>query len=410
MCRDAFYGGAAGGGKSNALLMAALQFVDVPGYNALLIRDTYQNLSMPGALMDRAHQWLAPYTKSGLVKWHADARMFTFPCGATLKFGYLDGPLDHFNYQSAEFQFVGIDEAVAIREHQALYLFSRLRRLAKSNTPIRFRCASNPPRPEQVAKGAWVKERYISNPHRVDPQTNERRVFIPARLEDNPYLDQVDYDKSLNYLDPITRRQLRQGDWEIQAAGRIFKRENFPIIDAIPAEVRRWCRFWDLAATEVRTESHDPDYAVGLLMGMTGSSHLVIPDVVRMREGPSAVETIVLQTAHSDEGFIGHRGFKMRMEQEGGASGKTVIANYAKLFVGWDFKGCIPTKNKLQRATPLANQVERKNVLLVRGPWNRDFLNEYSLFPDGLHDDQVDAGSGALAELTQRVIPSAMRI
>ena len=59
--KEVFYGGAAGGGKSDALLMAALAYVDVPGYAALLLRRTFADLSLPGALMDRAHQWLGPH-------------------------------------------------------------------------------------------------------------------------------------------------------------------------------------------------------------------------------------------------------------------------------------------------------------------------------------------------------------
>ena len=56
--REVFYGGAAGGGKTDALLMAALAFVDVPGYRALLFRRTFADLNLPGALMDRAREWL----------------------------------------------------------------------------------------------------------------------------------------------------------------------------------------------------------------------------------------------------------------------------------------------------------------------------------------------------------------
>ena len=110
-CLDAFYGGAAGGGKSDALLMAALQYVDVPGYNALLIRNTYANLSKPDGLMDRAADWLT-HTDA---KWEGDDKRWRFPSGATLSFGYLDGPRDHFNYQGPAYQFVGIDEVVQIR-------------------------------------------------------------------------------------------------------------------------------------------------------------------------------------------------------------------------------------------------------------------------------------------------------
>ena len=83
---EALYGGQAGGGKSSALLMAALQYVDVPGYAALLLRRTYADLSLPGALMDRAADWLQPTD----AHWNDTAKTWTFPSGATVTFGYLE--------------------------------------------------------------------------------------------------------------------------------------------------------------------------------------------------------------------------------------------------------------------------------------------------------------------------------
>ena len=71
---EAFYGGAAGGGKSIALLMAALQYVDVPGYAAIIFRRSYADLSLPGALMDRAHEWLG----STDAVWHEQIKTWVF--------------------------------------------------------------------------------------------------------------------------------------------------------------------------------------------------------------------------------------------------------------------------------------------------------------------------------------------
>src|SRR5690349_23466030 len=84
-CLEAFYGGAAGGGKSDALLMAALQYVDVPGYAAILFRRTYTDLALPGGLIDRAAEWLSPTD----AHWSGTTATWTFPSGATLSFGYL---------------------------------------------------------------------------------------------------------------------------------------------------------------------------------------------------------------------------------------------------------------------------------------------------------------------------------
>jgi hypothetical protein len=85
-CREAMYGGAADGGKSDALLMAALQYVDVPDYAALLLRKSYSDLSLPAALVPRAQEWLTGTD----TKWNGAEHVWRFPSGASLSFGYLD--------------------------------------------------------------------------------------------------------------------------------------------------------------------------------------------------------------------------------------------------------------------------------------------------------------------------------
>jgi len=394
-CRDAFYGGAVGGGKSDALLMAALQYVDIPGYNAILIRDTYTNLSKPEGLIPRSHEWL----QGTDARWR-DGSYWEFPTNsfpATLTFGYLSGPQDHFNYMSSAFQYVGIDEVVGIRENQALYMFSRMRRLENSPVPIRFRCASNPPLREQVARGAWVKDRY------VNPYTRGSRVFIPANMDDNPYLDTDEYKTTFSEsgIDPITRQQLEKGDWEIRAQGRMFSRSWFPIVDEAPKRSVKTIRYWDMAATEADPKKADdegdqPAYTVGCKMTMTSDGLFFITSMVRDRLTPRRVETLVRQVADMDG-----PGVPIWMEQEPGSSGKTVIDYYRRnILRGFEFRGNAVHIAKTQRWGPLASQAEAGNVLLVRGPWNEAFLDEIDIAPDGPFVDQADAASGALEKLS----------
>lgn len=207
--RDALYGGAAGGGKSDALLMAALEYVDVPNYAAILFRRTYKDLNKPGALMDRSKQWLSGTD----AKWNQNDYRWTFPSGATLSFGYLQTANDKYDHQSAEYQFVGFDEMTQFAELDVLYLFSRLRRLAGSDVPIRMRGASNP----GGVGHRWVKDRYII-PHETGTMP-EDRAFVPAKLDDNPHLDREDYEQSLEQLDEFTRVQLREGNWDARMPG-----------------------------------------------------------------------------------------------------------------------------------------------------------------------------------------------
>ncbi len=173
--REALYGGAAGGGKSDALLMGALQYADVPGYAALLLRRTFAQLDKADGLVARSHEWLSGTDAS----WSGVHSRWSFPSGATLEFGHMQYLKDMHNYQGAAYQYVGFDELTQFLSRQFTYLFSRLRRLVGSEVPVRVRSGSNP-----GGEGHdWVKARYIDD-------TSAKRVFLPAMLADNPHLDQ----------------------------------------------------------------------------------------------------------------------------------------------------------------------------------------------------------------------------
>ncbi len=387
-CKDAFYGGAARGGKSVALLMAALQYVDMPGYNAILIRDSYTNLSKPGALMPMADEWLSGTD----AHWHGELKQWEFPTGgkpATLSFGYLDGPRDHYHHKSSDYQFEGIDEAVSIREEQALYMFTRLTRTKEQEQmgiPLRFRCASNPPARLEVARGAWVKTRY------VDSETRRKgAIFIPARLQDNPHEDQYHYEhESLSEVDPITRAQLLEGDWNVKATGHMFKRHWFEVVDAAPMNNVKTVRYWDMASTKDAGA-----YTCGCKITVTPDGLFFIESMIREQLSPRHCEALVRQTADMDG-----RDVPIWMEQEPGSSGVAIIDHYRRnILRGFAFRGDKVDKAKTQRAGPFASQAEGGNVFLVNGAWVPNFLDEIELYPDGPFLDQVDSGSGAFNKL-----------
>jgi predicted phage terminase large subunit-like protein len=390
--KDVFFGGSAGPGKSVGLLMAALQYADMPGYNAIILRNTFSNLVKPEGLISRSMEWL----NNTDAEWRESKKRWEFPSGATLSFGYLDGPRDHFNYQGAAFQFVGIDEIVQIRENQALYLFSRLRRLKGVNIPIRFRATSNPPAREQIEIGAWVKKRYI------DPETRGNRIFIPAKMEDNKHLDIEEYRSTFaeSGIDPITRRQLEEGDWNIQAKGKMLQRHWFEIVDRskVPIEVLRKIRYWDMASTEVDLEqdaNKGPAYTAGVLMTKSKDGIYYILSIIRGRWAPLDSQRTIRQTADVDG-----LGVHIYMEQEPGSSGVTTIDNYRRnVLAGFVFYGDPAIKKKETRWGPFASQAEAGNIKLVNGYWNEDFLNEAELVPSGPYKDQVDAASGAFLKL-----------
>lgn len=203
---EAFYGGAAGGGKSDALLAGALEYVDVPRYAALILRRTYTDLSLPGAIMSRSAEWL-----QGLAHWNHDRKTWTFPAGATVTFGYLDNERDMFRYQSAEFQYIAFDELTQFTEKQFEYMFSRLRATEDVRVPLRMRAGSNP---GGIGHG-WVKKRYVTG-------RAPGVIYVPAKLDDHPDESfKAGYRRSLAKLDDVTRRQYEDGDWDV-AEGLAF--------------------------------------------------------------------------------------------------------------------------------------------------------------------------------------------
>jgi predicted phage terminase large subunit-like protein len=367
--------------NSDALLMAALQFVAVPNYSALIVRKSYSDLALPGALMHRAHQWL----DSTDARWKGTEKCWQFPSGATLSFGYLDVEGGEYRYQSSEYTFIAFDELTQFKESPYTYLFSRARKLKDFDVPIRIRSASNP---GNVGHD-WVKARFIL-PSRED-LVKEDRDFIPARLDDNPHLDRDSYRIALERLDPIRRAQLLSGNWDVRMSGGMFKREWIDLIDS-PPHTLRTVRFWDLAATEAAPGT-DPDWTVGLKLGLLNNFYYVM-DVRRTRSTPGDVEDLVRVTAMLDG-----KATQIRMEQEPGSGGKNTIAYYARNLQGYDFRGVPASGDKVIRAQPVSAAFFNRLFKIINGPWTEEFVSELEAFPEGAHDDQVDSLSGAFEAL-----------
>lgn len=222
---EALYGGAAGGGKTDCLLMAALAHVDVPGYAALLLRRTYPQLRQPGGLIPRSHEWL----QGTDATWNEVEKRWTFPSGATLTFGHVQHPTDQYNYQGGEYQFVGFDELTQFPESVYLYLHSRTRRVEGMPVVPRVRAASNP----GGIGHDWVKARF------VEPG-NPARPFVASRIEDNPHLDQAGYRHALSGLDEITRMQLEAGVWVRDDRGLVYPISSRNLVSASPPRDGSW--------------------------------------------------------------------------------------------------------------------------------------------------------------------------
>ncbi len=389
--------------------MAALQYVDISGYAALLIRDTYTNLVMPGALISRAQEWLGETD----AKWDEKEKTWHFPTydklkngklyrakDATITFGYLEKKNDHLKYKSAEFQFIGFDEATDLRWKQVIYLFSRLRKLKGHKVPLRFRLASNP---------GGISHNDIKNKY-VDPKTRKKGVaFIPAGLNDNPYLDEDEYRDSLSNLDSITREQLLNGDWNVKKDATMFRRDYWQLTDQrwLKSEIGLRVRYWDLAATDEKTSaSGEPCYTAGTKMVINKDKRrCMIEDVIRIRKEPGIVEKTVRQTADLDE-----EDTITIIEQDPGQAGKWQMFHFRnEILYDKPFKKVLPSGSKVIRAMPLSSRASDGYIYLLKGHWNNAFIDEGEDFPEGEFKDQIDSASGAHKELFGTV-PGGVRI
>ena len=370
--------------------MAALQFVDIPGYSAILFRRTYADLSLPGALIDMSKQWLQPFVQSGEVRWSEKEKVYKFPSGATLSFGYLESDNDCYRYQGSEFQFIGMDECTHISPGNYRYLFSRLRKPKALNVPLRFRATCNP--------GGMYSDFYY-NRFFVEGEDNGR-IFISAGLVDNPYLDAEEYRAALAELDPVTRAQLEDGNWNVREAGDVFDRHWFQIVPADSLPLTAPCvRFWDLASIDPKKRKKksrgkdNPDFTVGFKMRSSQGMY-IIDDIIRVQKKPNEIENLIRTTAE----FDGHN-CCIEMEQEPGSSGAITIDHYARnVLPDFNFKGVTSTGSKVERARNASSAAQAGRILVSNQCRNiTAFFDELDTFPYGAHDDTIDGLSGAVA-------------
>jgi len=235
--REILYGGARGGGKTDAGLAWLLRHIKNPQYRALIIRKNADDLS---DWVDRAR---VMYKGTGAIFAYRPA-VISFPSGATFKTGHLKDEGAYTKYQGHEYQRMVIEELTQIpTEERYLKLISSCRSTI-SVKPQVF-ATTNP----GGLGHAWVKTRFVDTIQAgktyVDPQTTQTRVFIPARVKDNPTLVNNDpgYVKFLDGLPEQLRKAWRDGDWDI-VAGQVFTewRRDLHVVKpfAVPQEWKKW--------------------------------------------------------------------------------------------------------------------------------------------------------------------------
>lgn len=226
---EVLYGGAAGGGKSDALVAEALRQVHIPYYKGLILRRTYPQLT---ELIEKS-LLLYPRVFPG-ARYNATQHTWSFPSGAKIVFGAMQHEKDKLNYQGKAYDFIGFDELTHFTYTQYMYLFSRCRPNGPG-TRCYIRATTNP---GGIGHG-WVKDRFITVAPPMTPikykvevedtkgkkiVIERSRMFVPATVFDNQKLLDNDpgYIATLGMLPEAEKKALLYGDWD-SFSGQVFR-------------------------------------------------------------------------------------------------------------------------------------------------------------------------------------------
>lgn len=422
------YGGAAGGGKTYALLLEGLRHRNVKNFGAVIFRHSYNQVAAEGGLWDASQKVYSQV--EGAVSGKAPRLHWTFNGKAKLNFAYLSSDDDLSAWQGTEIAYIGFDELTHFTRRQFFYMLSRNRTTCGVKPYIRATC--NPDADSWVAKFIewWIdqdtgyankdrsgKVRYmtvlndevkwgntreeLAKEYGITPEECKSVTFIASSLQDNKVLMESDpgYMANLKALSEIDMERLLYGNWKIKAAaGKFFKRTQVQMCSVIPEDIEYWCRAWDLAATS-EDENGDADYTAGVLMGRRKNGEFVVLDVINVQIKAGEVEKLIIKTAIEDRNKYGYL-YRIHIPQDPGAAGKIVAQQFVKNLAGFDVKSERVSGNKESRATPLAAQWQNGNVQVLTAEWNDSFFSQLESFPDSKHDDMVDAVSDAFNELS----------
>lgn len=424
-------GGAAGAGKTYALLMEPLRHIDVPGFGSVTFRRESSQIANEGGPWDTAQDLYMNFDAVFVESPKHTARFKRYRDNGgsfivKFTFSHMQHEKHTKQWDGSQIPLICFDELQHFTEKQFWYMLSRNRTTCGVRPYVRATCNPDPdsflvdllewwidqetgdPIPERSGAVRWfvriggivhwedTPEELLEKYPKSKPKSF---TFIMGTLEDNQILmhEDPDYEANIEAMLDYEKRRLK-GNWFARPqAGELFNRRDFEVIDESDFDfdqIVNIMRYWDRAATEPNEENTDPDWTAGVLMASLLDGRYIILDVDRDRVGPGEVENMITWDVDNDspETVLG-------LEQEPGASGKKEVWDYEEKFGDKrDVQTFPKTKDKLTCWKPLARASKKNKIMVLKAPWNRAFFNEAENVTDGTqtgHDDQMDSASGA---------------
>jgi predicted phage terminase large subunit-like protein len=432
----AVFGGAAGSGKSYALLLEGMRYAqNTIGFDTVLFRRTLVDLRRPGGLWSETEKLY--YHAGGYPVMHR--LEWKWPAGGSVKLAHLEHENTVFDWHGSQIGLICFDELTTFTEAQFFYLLSRNRSPAGVRPYIRATCNADAgswvarliewwidqdtgyPIPERsgvvrfFVRGAddqlvWYDTKaQAMRASGQSAETIKSFTFIAAKLADNPALMRTDpgYLGNLMLLPQVERERLLNGNWKIRpAAGFYFNRAWCKIVD-IPPACSKTVRGWDLASSEQK-DGTDPDWSACVKIGLTLDGTWIVLHADAFRGTPAEVNRRILNYASSD-------GYEntTSLPKDPGQAGVAQIVALTHLLAGFIVDSSPESGDKVTRFGPFSAQAEVGNVLVLRGRWNDRWFSELENFPEGAHDDDADATSRAFNAIAQqppmRIDPDELR-
>ena len=421
-------------GNSDALIMLPFTY-DVTGerllvqhsdFKAVLFRRTYPQLR--DSIIPKTEKYYSKLPDSIRPKYNGSDHTYTFPSGAKLLLRHIQYEKDVSGHDSVEYQLIMFDELTHFTETMYTFLMSRLRS-SNHDLPLYMRSATNP----GGIGHNWVKERwrpwldrsreYVEKSGLLVPSGGILRFddtgvmkrggiwsrqFIRSLYTDNVALNHEQYTAALNQLDPVTRLQKRDGNWDVKpAAGLYYRREwmQYCLPFDVPSRVVRM-RCWDLAATEVSDINKDPDWTRGTLWARAENGYWFVEDLVSIRGRPKAVRDLARSTAQRDLVKDPHTWQCLQVDP--GQAGKDQADEYCRnVWPSMRVKiSPVATADKIKRFEAPSSAAENRMIIMVNADWNKETHEELeAIGGERGHDDIADTWSLAFEELSQIDFP-----